>query len=74
MSDITTLDGYIGSAKQVIAYTKTASRTTVAGGDTHGMDKTGLPYVAANSCIAIAAAPDSTSTGIPDILFEIANA
>lgn len=42
-------------------------------GDSHGLDKTGMPIVYADSAIYCTVLPNSTSTGIPDIAIEIAN-
>lgn len=42
-------------------------------GDTHGLDKTGLPVVFADSALFLTVTPDSTSTGVPDLALEIAN-
>ncbi|MEO7308532.1 MAG: hypothetical protein ABIR78_05955 [Ferruginibacter sp.] len=43
------------------------------GGDTHGLDKTGMPELFADSALQILVNADSTSTGIPELLMEIAN-
>lgn len=42
-------------------------------GDIHGMDKTGLPVLFANSALYLAVAADSTSSGIPECEFQVAN-
>lgn len=42
-------------------------------GDTHGLDRTGMPIVYDTSCIFPMVAGDSTSSGVPDMLIEIAN-
>lgn len=42
-------------------------------GDTHGLDKTGMPVVYTDSAIVFAVAADSTATGIPELEFVIAN-
>lgn len=39
----------------------------------HGLDLTGMPQVWADSAIVLTCIADSTSTGIPDVEFEIAN-
>ena len=46
---------------------------TVNDGDTHGLDKTGLPELFADSALQILVSADSTSSGIPELLMEIAN-
>lgn len=43
------------------------------GGDTHDLFKTGAPVVFADSCLVAAVYPDSTSSGIPDLMLEIAS-
>lgn len=43
-------------------------------GDVHGLDKTAMPVVYADSALVFAVCPDSTATGIPEIEFVIANA
>lgn len=45
----------------------------VNGAQTDGLDRTGMPQVFADSAIVLTCTPDSTSTGIPDVEFEIAN-
>lgn len=42
-------------------------------GDVHGPDKTGLPVVFDTSCIVLAVAADSTSSGIPELQLDIVN-
>lgn len=42
-------------------------------GDSHGIDRTGLPQVWTDSAIGLMVAADSTSTGAPDLTFEIAS-
>lgn len=42
-------------------------------GDIHGLDKTAMPVVYPDSALIFAVAADSTSSGIPDIEFVIAN-
>ena len=44
-----------------------------SGGDVHDLLRTGLPQVYADSALYILVAPDSTSSGIPDLSLEIAN-
>lgn len=43
-------------------------------GDIHGLDKTGMPQVFATSALFLAIAADSTTSGIPELQVEIANA
>ena len=43
------------------------------GGDTQGLDKTGMPIVYTDSALLVTCIPDSTSTGVFDCLLEIAN-
>ena len=51
-----------------------SGRVTLAnGGDVHDMLRTGLPQVFADSALYVQIAPDSTSTGIPEMTLEIAN-
>lgn len=42
-------------------------------GDVHGLDKTAMPVVYADSALIFAIAADSTSSGIPELEFVIAN-
>lgn len=42
-------------------------------GDTHGLDKTGMPQVFDDSAIGLFAAMDSTTSGAPEVRFEIAS-
>lgn len=42
-------------------------------GDVHGLDKTGMPVLWADSALFLAIAPDSTATGTPELEFVIAN-
>jgi hypothetical protein len=42
-------------------------------GDTHALDKTGMPVIYADSAIALAICPDSTTGGLPDCLIEVCN-
>lgn len=43
-------------------------------GDIHGLDKTGLPQVFATSALILMVAADSTSSGVPELQIELANA
>jgi len=45
----------------------------VNGGDCHGIDKTGLPIVYANSALFVTTSTDSTSSGVPELQIEFAN-
>lgn len=42
-------------------------------GDTHGLDKTVLPEVFADSALIVTVATDSTASGIPELEFVIAS-
>jgi hypothetical protein len=42
-------------------------------GDTHGLDKTGMPQVFAHCALSMFVAADSTSTGVPEIQLEVCN-
>jgi hypothetical protein len=42
-------------------------------GDVHGLDRTGLPEVFATSALFLACSADSTSSGVPELEFEIVN-
>ena len=42
-------------------------------GDTHGLDKTGMPVVYADSALFAMIAADGTATGVPGLILEIAN-
>ena len=42
-------------------------------GDVHGLDKTAMPVLYADSALVFAVCPDSTATGIPELEFVIAN-
>lgn len=42
-------------------------------GDSHGMDRTGLPIVFSDSALYIAVNADSTSSGVADLLMEVAS-
>ena len=44
------------------------------GGDCHGIDRTGLPLVFNDSALALMVAADSTSSGLPDLVLDIASA
>ena len=46
---------------------------TANDGDVHDLAKTGMPVVFADSALFLAVAPDSTSSGIPEIELVIAN-
>jgi hypothetical protein len=43
------------------------------GGDTHGLDDTGMPEVFTTSALVLHVTPDSTSTGIPELMLEVAS-
>ena len=42
-------------------------------GDTKGLDRTGMPQIFADSALYMAISADSTSSGLPDCEFQIAN-
>lgn len=64
-----------GSVNIIVARPLWIARVNAANmGDSHGMDKTGLPVIYGTSALALAVAADSTSTGNPDLLIEIASA
>ena len=51
-----------------------SGRVKFAGdGDLHGILKTGLPQVYEDSCLHLMVAPDSTATGVSEVLLTIAN-
>ena len=51
-----------------------SGRVLVAnGGDTHGIDKTGMPIVYATSALYMMVCADSTAFGVPELSIEIAN-
>lgn len=51
-----------------------SGRVAVANaGDCHALDRTGLPQVWTDSALGLMVAADSTSTGLPDCMFEIAS-
>ena len=66
---ITTLDGYIGSAKQRVSWTKTAARTTVATGWFSLFDVAGTPGsgTLAGSSTAAGVVPTDVTSGYPVI-------
>lgn len=47
--------------------------TSANGGDVHDMLRTGLPVLFADSALFIQISPDSTATGIPELMIEVAN-
>lgn len=42
-------------------------------GDTHALDKTGMPIVYTDSALFMMIAADSTATGIPELIVEVSN-
>jgi hypothetical protein len=63
-----------GALNVIIARPLWQNRVPVVGyGDINGLDKTGMVQVFENSAIVMTVVADSTSSGIPDVLFEIAN-
>lgn len=66
--------GTAGTANIMVLRRLWTGRVPVAsGGDVHDLLRTGLPQVYADSALYILVAPDSTSSGIPDLSLEIAN-
>lgn len=52
-----------------------SGRVTAAnGGDVHDLLRTGMPIIYADSALYPLISPDSTATGIPELMVEIANA
>lgn len=66
---ISTLDGYIGSSKQKIAWVKTAARTTVANGWFSLHELAGQPGAGtlAGTSTAAGVVPDDTTAGYPGV-------
>jgi hypothetical protein len=51
-----------------------SGRITLAnGGDVHDLLRVGMPQVYADSALYVLIAPDSTATGIPEVMLEVAN-
>jgi hypothetical protein len=42
-------------------------------GDVHGIDRMGMPQVFATSALFLAVATDGTASGLPELLYEVAN-
>lgn len=42
-------------------------------GEVHGLDKTGMPVIYADSALALAVQPDSTGSGLPSLYITVAN-
>ena len=66
---ITTLDGYIASAKQLVPWIKTAARTTVAAGWFSLFELAGNPGAGtlAGSSTTAGVVPDDTVAGFPSL-------
>jgi hypothetical protein len=63
-----------GTVNVFIARPLWSGRVRVANdGDVHGFTQCGFPEIFQDSCLALIAIPDSTSTGIPDVRVEIAS-
>lgn len=63
-----------GVANVIVARPLWSSATRVANsGSYDGIDMTGMPIVYADSALCVTTVADSTSSGIPDVLIEIAN-
>lgn len=78
--DVQKIESVVGSVATVGTFNVVILRElsegrvpTAGGGETHGMVKTGVPIVYADSAIQIMVAPDSTATGIPDVKLQIVN-
>lgn len=63
-----------GIANVIVCRPLWTSGTRVANSGTYdGIDMTGMPVVYADSALVATVVPDSTSSGLPDFLIEIAN-
>lgn len=63
-----------GALNVIVARRLWRGRVPIANGsDVHGIDKTGMVQVFADSAIVMTVTPDSTSTGIPDVEMEVSN-
>lgn len=63
-----------GAVNVIVMRPLWTNRVPVAnGGGADGIDMTGMPIVYADSALMLTCTPDSTSTGVPDLLLEIAN-
>lgn len=64
-----------GSFNIVVGRLLWMGRVRFAGdGDNHGPDRTGIPVLYAASALWLVVSPDSTGTGIPELLLTVANA
>jgi len=65
----------VGTFNVVVVRPVWNGRITVAnGGEGHGLDRTGMPQIFLDSALALMLAADSTSSGAPDLLINIASA
>jgi hypothetical protein len=63
-----------GTVNVIVARRLWSGRVRLAGdGDIHGIDKTVMPVVFADSALALIVAPDSTSSGVPEVYLDIIN-
>lgn len=66
--------GSAGTANILVLRPLWSGRVRIANdGDTHALDKTGLPVVYTDSALYMMIAADSTSTGVPELILEVAN-
>lgn len=64
----------VGTFNVLVTRPLWAGRVPLAGfGDTHGLDKTGMPVVYTDSALMMIVQADSTSAGVPSLLFDIVN-
>lgn len=64
-----------GTFNIVVARPVWTGRVTLANsGDCHGPDRTGMPQIFSDSALTVMVNADSTSSGLPDILFDIVSA
>lgn len=67
--------GSAGTANILILRPLWTGRVRIANdGDIHALDKTGMPRIYEDSALFIAVAADSTTSGVPEMLIEVANA
>lgn len=74
ISNVTCTVATVGTFNVLVLRPLWSGRVKVANdGDIHGLDKTAMPVVYPDSALVFAVNADSTSSGIPDIEFVIAN-
>ena len=67
--------GSAGTANILVLRPLWTGRCRIANdGDVHALDKTGMPIIFQDSALFVLVAADSTSTGVPELQLEIANA